>query len=288
MTTKPISLPAIRTAMRMSRSIVQPAEAPSEMVGGFSAAADETHPMHFAGSVRSSVRKATIRHKNTLSNSTLPSALANSPYLSPVVKRRPQWSLFQQEHPDKLYTDWEIDECRLEHMTSLSPKNELRLGNDLYGRTFNSTGRKVTLFRPKPQKTTNIQRPIQVNVRRTYIRKVNTDIRNTVIADKRVAEKEDEKEPVRDFKIYPTLKLTAIESDELNNSSGSSPITPHLRKKRQSIAKVPGNTHISPTEPRFTRNYTEETAEVLGDTRSIVRRRSQRMVIAARLLRNAN
>lgn len=285
MTAKPTSLPAIRTAMRMSRRTVKPDKGHVEVKSELQVCAEETSPVHTVETIRSLERKPTIQHKNPMSTSTFPSALVNSPYLSPVAERRPHWSKFHQQHPEKLYMDWEKDECRVDHLTSLSPKN------DLYGRTkCNWNGGKAILFRPKPRKGTDVHttttRPIQVTNRRTYTRRVNTYVGNTV--NHSVEDRKEEKEPVKDVEIYPTLKLTTIDSNELNNSSDDSPLSPYLRQKRQSKVNLHSKTYLSPTEPRFTRKYSDETAHVLGDTSSIVRRRSQRMVIAARLLKNIN
>ena len=292
-------LPVIRTAMQMSRRTVKtdkgsirlPVEIPS-----FTESSNSDVPVQTCAV---SALKAPLPLSNESSMSSNPSHVSSSPYLDPIPRRKLHWGQFKQKHAEKLYENWERDECRLESVSVDAPlftKNPVFLESrsDTHALTLHFPAHKPVLFRPRQRKFSHLsylsppQRPAKVTVKsqrsRHHLPTPPQPVQVETESHMNASHREEE--------IYPVLKLTQIDSCELESSlSDPGDVLESIRERRKFKSRehppIPPVARPIPTQGiSLHMKYTEESAQVLGDTRSLLRRRSERMIIPARLLRD--
>jgi hypothetical protein len=92
------------------------------------------------------------------------------------------------------------------------------------------------------------------------------------------------------FTIQPELRLLRVTSEDLADSPrGFEDVLKEIRKKKNPKKTVKLSHVRSPVHGicnSIMSRYNEETAHVLGDTKSQARRRSQQMVVPERLFRH--
>jgi len=296
------SVPFIRTAMRMSRRTIkvpkhpdlQPFQRYSSLVNlpGVAIEAESVQPAPIPPVSRFFQR------------SSLPEVLVNSPYLSPVARRKPQWGHFREVHKDKMYENWEQDECALEQG---SPSVTAQKDGSVTAKAssdFRQLPRKMSLFRPRPSKlgkslTTSTSRPtatVSPKVRHYSTSnnhlKTSKSVHFPALKEATALPLPAHRTSTYDLHIEPVVYLTAIESEELDESPAKIEEVLEILRERKSgkVAEKPPEVALrraSEVVLSSQSKYCNETAMVLGDTSSIVKRRNERMIIPERLFRHS-
>ena len=147
-----LSTPSIRSAMSMSRKAATTPKSPnSSLFHSFSGLSslpnaisghDVLQPLRPPQPVHSS------RHSH---RSSLHEVIAHSPYRPHENRHKLQWGQYKETHADKLYENWETDECTLEdkNMSTYSLGGGISTSKS---RSSFKIGTKVRLFHPRPIK----------------------------------------------------------------------------------------------------------------------------------------
>lgn len=286
------SLPAphtIRTAMRMSRPTVK---AKKSLDAQSLLSLLTFHPQETpvgGEAARLPGRKKTVGHAHGHHNSELLEGLANSPY---SASKQPWWAAAQDKHKEQTYTNWETDECPLkEEDEDCSSPHVCFQGSE----TVASAHVKIPWKRPisiRPQAMKVSKSAILSPVRPPFHTRVK--VRHPTFhhsAHSQVPKQEalPSALPQPQF-LQPVLRLMAIESGDLDDSGeGLEEVLKGLRERKVRTQKpVWTDSHQQNRGYNLRSSYSEETALVLGDTKSLARRRSDRMFIPERLFRHMN
>jgi len=259
--------PAIRTAMRMSRynsPTLKPTEIPN-----------------FAASLCLSDEIAEDESVQSAKLRSLPS----------VPDRSRPWGQYRETLRSQLYQDWEKDECVLEEevavqhtaLAAAKPAIDLR-----------QPKKRLTLFRPQPIKTAKsstipcVRPTMETHPKvlssaglRKHCKPACLPPLQAVSPQLSVTSKAQD--------LYPVVRLTIIESEELVESPVESAFEQLRVRKSPKMVEKPAETQVQRgNEGRFSlkTKYCEETAAMLGNTSSLARRRSDRMIVAERLFRH--
>jgi len=288
----------IRTAMRMSRHTVK-AKKSLDAQSPFSLLT--FHPPETGverEAVRLPGRKKTVRPSHD-HHSALLDGLANSPYLASDAK--PEWDTVRDKHKEKPYKNWEIDECPLEEANVASPLPHVHFHeSDVVASNpvdLKIDRKRPLLFRPHPIKASKstLLSPIRPTL------DVHTRARHRTIHHSALKQSQTLLSPHSEAAVQSSvlpkapvlqlvLRITAIESADLDESGeGLEGVFKEPRAKRARVQK-PIQTHFHRLSAEYNpmTSYNEETALVLGDTKSIARRRSGQMIIPERLFRYMN
>jgi hypothetical protein len=111
--------PSIRSAMSMSRQTTKVPKSPNSVLfKSFS------RPFPLPSAIPGDDLLQPLQSPQTVHSTRHPQknplleAIAHSQYLSHENRRKQQWGQYKEAHADKLYENWETDECTLEDKTT--------------------------------------------------------------------------------------------------------------------------------------------------------------------------
>lgn len=297
--------PSIRSAMSMSRQTIKVPKSPNfSPFQTFSRLFPLSSAIPGDDLLQSLQSPQTVHSTRHPQKNPLLEAIAHSQYLPHENRRKQQWGRYKEAHADKLYENWETDECTLEDKTTLAHSYEVGSSPSKSGCSFKQSTRKVNLFRPRPIKvgvsrtiahispaTATSQKP-RSNSIPSKLWKPSKSVEFPPLSGALSTPIIHHKAKNSEIVLQPTLRLTVIDSEEFDESPAQieTVFEKIKEKKREKPVKKPLETHVrrvSLAETSSNTRYSEDTAMVLGDTSSLARRRSQLMVVPARLLRHA-
>lgn len=295
-----LSPPCIRSAMSMSRRAVTTPKSPnSSLFQSFSSLfpLSQTSSGNHVLQPLQPVRSARHCHRSSYHE-----VITHSPYQSHEKERKAQWGQYKETHADKLYENWETDECLLEDKNEFNRSLGSGISTSKSDCSF-KVGPKIRLFRPCPIKVGQRHTITHIShATATTPKSRSNSIPNKLWKHSKSAlfpplsaasssPMSHHKAKHSEIVLQPTLRLTVIDSEELDESPAQ--IVPEKKRDKRSEKPVPkpAESHIRrvsvPDASSNNTRYCEDTAAVLGDTSSLARRRSMQMVVPARLLRHA-
>ena len=317
--------PVIRTAMRMSRRTIKVPKSP-EASPYQSVSAPIPPPRTLSGSelLQPFLSPQRVQDTRLLQKHPLLEAISKSPYRTPVIRRKQQWGQFKETHPERFYENWETDECGLEQWGQYKESHPERLyanwetdecGLDDQTRSIGrhdsgitksayNLNKRKSLFRPQPIKVGKPTTTSYIPTHTTTSQKVRS---NSIPSPLRKSFQPVEFPPISGalsanispsmhrgsgLVIQPTVRLTVIDSEELDESPAQiEPVLEKIREKKSEKhaqkSQQANLQRLRSFDTSLKTRYSEETAMVLGNTSSLARRRSEQMIVPARLLRHA-
>lgn len=292
--------PVIRTAMRMSRRTIKvPKSTEASPYQSLSAFLPPARTLSGNELLQPLVSPQSGHDARPLQKHPLLEAISKSPYLKPAIKRKQQWGQFRDTNPERLYANWETDECELDDPARSINRRDSGITKSAY-----SLNKRKSLFRPQPIKlgkstpASHIPQPTITSPKaRSYsipspLWKSFQPVELPPLPGTLSANTSPSTRKALEIVIQPCVRLTAIDSEELDDSPAQiEPVLEKIREKK-SNKPVPKPQQadlqmLRSFETSLKTRYSEETAIVLGNTSSLARRRSEQMTVPARLLRHA-
>ena len=233
------------------------------------------------------------------------------------VPRRLRWKEILAAKGHSFLGDWENEECKLEsdslQMSDCSVSTRVVNTSAHASVGVLGTKKRPILFRPKPLKFLSQKTCIgPASVASVPALSTPTSLKRTHSLSSRVKEAPVLRKPmsktssaallplsvlplkpaVQTLKTNIVLRFTQIDSNELDESENEAEsVLMHLqaqRKPRRSSYEqwMDPPKHIS--DAKCGQRYSEETAHVLGDTKSLAKRRSLQMKVPQRLFRHVS
>lgn len=237
-------------------------------------------------------------------------------------KYESQWGKHKVQHPEKFYAGWETEECSLEvqgvsmvlahgpaphHLipksseVSASPSTTILNSSGICWtdspkntRSSFRLRKKMPLFRPQGTQATSVSLTLPTarkpeESEPLQLRKSETQIHSCAKSLKSEFQRSTKQQ--HPIKVLPIVKLTKIESTELESSSGdeTGQVLQQLRSSRSprsSLLSVAPPQTQSALQPATSHCYSMQTAEVLKSTKSLIKRRTETFNISQRLFKH--